>query len=230
VASGANVNLRLLDLYCGAGGASVGYQRAGFEVVGVDRVPQPFYRGGTFVQSEALAYLADHAGEFDAVHAAPLWHRFAPLTVATGSEHPDDVTPAFEALEATGLPYVLECGTLGPFPRGELSLLCGAAVGLEVVRHMWFRTNWPLMTAGCAHRHGGTTDGGYVAFRSSRWVSPGRTAPPRRKFRDWKDAAGVGWMPDSQARLSSPPAYTELIGYQLVQLVTAGRLEVAAAG
>lgn len=219
-----------MDLYCGAGGASVGYQLAGFEVVGVDHVPQPFYRGGDFVQADALAYLADHAGEFDAIHAAPLWHRFARFARTDVPARPDDVTPTFEALEATGLPYVLECGSFGPFPRGALSLICGAAVGLEVVRHMWFRTNWPLMTAGCCHRHGGTTDGGYVAVRSSGSVPARRIVPPRRKFREWKEAAGVAWMPDSQARLCSPPAYTELIGYQLVQLVSPGaRARVAAA-
>jgi len=28
--------MKLLDLFCGAGGASVGYHRAGFEVTGID--------------------------------------------------------------------------------------------------------------------------------------------------------------------------------------------------
>lgn len=210
---------RILDLFCGGGGAAKGYQRAGFEVIGVDHVAQPAYCGDTFVQSDALGYLESltflELAQYAAIHAAPLWFRFAPLQLAARASHSDDITPVWTALEATGLPYVLESGTLGPFPRGELHLLCGAACGLEVVRHMWFKTNWPLMTPGCAHRPGGTTDGSYVAYRASGKVRIGRATPPRRRTRDWMTEAELDWMTVKQARLASPPAYTELIGAQL---------------
>jgi DNA (cytosine-5)-methyltransferase 1 len=61
---------RLLDLCCGVGGASVGYERAGWEVVGVDLKPQPNYGGTTFIQADAIEYLIAHGPEFDAIHAS----------------------------------------------------------------------------------------------------------------------------------------------------------------
>ena len=62
---------KLLDLFCGAGGAAVGYHRAGFdEIVGVDLVAQKRYPF-TFVQGDALEYIREHGHEFDAIHASP---------------------------------------------------------------------------------------------------------------------------------------------------------------
>jgi site-specific DNA-cytosine methylase len=61
----------LLDLFCGAGGAARGYQMAGFRVVGVDIKAQPRYAGDEFQQADALAFVAEHGREFDAIHASP---------------------------------------------------------------------------------------------------------------------------------------------------------------
>src|SRR3990167_10093300 len=100
--------MRLLDLFCGAGGAAVGYHRAGFEVVGVDAAFQnrcPF----EFHQADALEYMAEHGREFDVIHASPPCQAFTSLkTMWNAKEHADLVGPTRAALEKIGKDYIIE--------------------------------------------------------------------------------------------------------------------------
>ena len=104
--------MRLLDLYCGAGGVALGYHRAGFdEIVGVDIVYQPRYIGEEFVQADALEYLAEHGHEFGAIHASPPCQGYSimhNLPWLRGREYPLLILPTMEMLEALGKPYVVE--------------------------------------------------------------------------------------------------------------------------
>jgi DNA (cytosine-5)-methyltransferase 1 len=101
----ASVKPRLLDLFCGAGGCSVGYHRAGFEVVGVDINPQPNYPY-EFHQADAMTYPLDG---FDAIHASPPCQAHSAMSVMWNArEHPDLVAATRARLVATGLPYVIE--------------------------------------------------------------------------------------------------------------------------
>jgi len=113
------VKPRLLDLFCGAGGAAMGYHRAGFEVVGVDIKPQPnypfqFWQEDALIAADGLANAGQAFGHyFDAIHASPPCQAH---TRANGGwkgrlpegRHPELIEPTRELLEATGLPYVIE--------------------------------------------------------------------------------------------------------------------------
>lgn len=90
--------MRLLDLFCGAGGAAMGYHRAGFEVVGVDIKPQPHYPF-EFHQADALEYCREHGAEFDAIHASPPCQRYSKETREDCREnHPDLIAPTRDLL------------------------------------------------------------------------------------------------------------------------------------
>jgi len=202
--------LRLLDLFCGAGGAAMGYHRAGFEVVGVDVKPQPRYPF-TFVQADAMIFPL--AG-FDAIHASPPCIRWTalPLTQEQRERHPDLITPLRPRLAASGLPYVIENVPRAPL-RGRV-LYCGAAMGLKVIVHRGFEVNWPLMSPGCACPANVTTRHGFVNRRPRGPLADGRKAP-RRGEDHWRQEAGLAHLTGQSARDAIPPIYTEDIGGQL---------------
>lgn len=147
---------RLLDLFCGAGGCTKGYQRAGFHVTGVDVKPQPNYCGDEFWQDDVIRLLTVmcdswlYDGDFDAIHASPPCQAHTRAQVLRGREHPDLIAPTRAMLEQTGLPYVIE-NVVGAPLRDPIEL-CGAAFGRPFCRHRLFEINWPLnsLLPGCA--------------------------------------------------------------------------------
>lgn len=204
-------NLRLLDLFCCAGGAAMGYHRAGFEVVGVDIAPQPRYPF-TFVQGDALEYVAEHGHEFDAIHASPPCQKHSTMTKRHGAavveSHPDLIEPTRQALRATGLPYVIE-----NVPGAPVSgiTLCGSMFGLSVRRHRVFESNVPLTAPPCDHKAQGRVVGVYGhAGGSSK-----RDGITFSGTDTWREAMGIDWMVGRELAEAIPPAYTEHIGAQI---------------
>lgn len=209
--------MKLLDLFCGAGGCSVGYHRAGFtEIVGVDVRPMPRYPF-TFVQGDALEYLAEHGHEFDAIHASPPCQRYSAMTTASKNreQHPDLVAPTRDLLTSIGKPWVME--NVPGSPLLEPLMLCGTFFGLRVIRHRLFESSIFLMSPGqrCQHPKPG---------------SVGRAGRDRnKKPGDWVSVAGnctlriaapamkIDWMKNrNEIAQAIPPAYTEYIGHQLL--------------
>jgi DNA (cytosine-5)-methyltransferase 1 len=220
---------RLLDLFCGAGGAAMGYARAGFEVVGVDIKPQPHYPF-EFIQSDALDVLryltrtpdwsAVQVGwpeldePFDVIHASPpcqAFTRAGHLRTAQGRTTAalDLVDVTRQLLIATGLPYIIENVPGAPL---EGITLCGSSFGLRVRRHRIFESNRALMSLPCEHKAQGRPVGVY--YRPNDDIPKGGSTS--RDLADGQDAMGIDWMKWDELKESIPPSYTEWIGRQLI--------------
>jgi DNA (cytosine-5)-methyltransferase 1 len=196
----------LLDLFCGAGGAAMGYHRAGFDVLGVDRVAQPRYPFA-FVQADAITYPLDG---FDVIHASPPCQAHSSIgRQARGRdadlEHPDLIPATRARLVASGLLYVIE-NVVGA-PLVDPVLICGSSVGLDVRRHRLFETNWPLFVPPCAHGWQTPRFETFDRRKRSASVVPvygGGNATVARK----RAAMGIDWMTGAEVGQAIPPAYT----------------------
>lgn len=217
---------RLLDLFCGAGGCSVGYQRAGFDVIGVDINPQPRYPF-TFHQGDALEVgpelLATES--WDAVHASPPCHahtsasnRWRGKSVVADS-HPDLIPPTRRMLIDSGLPYVIE-NVVGASRSmlGFVLTLDGGMFGLGVHRPRLFESNVLILSPGRGS-HGEQKIGVYGARPDGRKLNYATGQRAARSLEEGRAAMGIDWMEWRELAESIPPAYTEFIGTQLFAAV-----------
>jgi DNA (cytosine-5)-methyltransferase 1 len=219
----------LLDLFCAAGGASAGYARAGFRVVGVDLAPQPHYPYD-FRQGDALELLPELVAELApvAVTASPPCFANSVLrnlekVLAKG--YADMIPETRDALEATGLPYVIENVPGAGALRVDLELCgsmfrlgadCRDGVRRYLKRHRWFESNVPLLAPGPC-RHAGQAIGVHGGGPSSkpRTNRPGRPVAYQGVMPERRAAMGIDWMNRAEINLAIPPAYTAWIGRQL---------------
>lgn len=206
--------MRLLDLFCGAGGAAVGYHRAGFdEIVGVDIRNQPRYPF-TFVQGDALEYLAEHGTEFDAIHASPPCQAYSQSAQSfrnAGKVYPDLLGKTRTLLEANGRPWVIENVPRAPM-RPDVRM-CGCQVGLAIRRERWFEFHEPTIALQVSCRHE-TPVVSVVGHGTPSWVRQQLGYNPT--IADYRAAMGIDWMNRDELSQAIPPAYTEFIGKQLL--------------
>lgn len=215
--------MRLLDLFCGAGGCAMGYSRAGFtEIVGVDIKPQKRYPF-EFVQGDAIEYLGKHGKKFDAIHASPPCQRFS-RRGAKRAEHPDFIGPTRESLALIGAPFVIE--NVPQSPLRNPIVIRGDLFGLGVIRERWFEANWPIVQPdlpgelpaidGVRFFTVTGSSGGHGCKKSGNRKISGGTGD------QWRVAMGIDWMTNKEIVQAIPPAYTEFIGRQLIELLRKG--------
>ena len=212
---------RLLDGFCGAGGAGAGYARAGFVVVGVDNRPQPRYPF-EFIQADFFEYVAEHGHEYNVIHASPPCHRYtrAQNAAKNADAHPDLVSRVRELLRDTGAIYVIEKVVGAPLENAIT--LCGLAFGLQVKRHRLFESNVFLLAPPCPPH---TVDYYVIFGHEVRNRRHGKAAGRKNKVAKGREAMGIPWMSRDELSEAIPPAYTFCIGEQLMQHLKGEQLE-----
>lgn len=206
---------KALDLFCCAGGASMGLYRAGFDVTGVDIKKQPRYPF-RFLQADAIKSGLDLTA-FDFIWASPPCQKHTAMkTMHNAKEHPDLIPPTRAMLKASGVPYVME-NVVGA-PLENPVTLCGSMFGLgidgaQLQRHRIFEASFPLPGFACSHKDGPTIGiyGGHVRNRIRREGSHARGVEDFT-FAQGCDAMEIHWMNLMELCQAIPPAYAEHIG------------------
>lgn len=220
--------MKLLDLFCGAGGAGRGYSNAGFEVVGVDIDPQPNYPFELH-QDDAIEFVRAHGYEFDAIHASPPCQAFSKTKTLHDNEHPDLIEPTRQALIESGKPWVIENVVGAPLINpikltGQnfgMTALDVDGVPLKLVRPRLFESNVLLMPPQefATNKHMQTAS---VYGAGGGWTPKHRDNPDRRggyipHIDVIKQLLGIDWMTKHELSQSIPPVFTEWVGRQLIE-------------
>ena len=207
--------MKLLDLFCGAGGSAMGYYRAGFDdITGVDNKPMPRYPF-RFIQADALEYLAEHGHEYDVIHASPPCQRYTRAQNASKNSgaHPDLIEPIRNLLMLTKKLYVIE-NVIGA-PLIDPKVLCGLSFGLRVRRHRLFETNFFFLVPPDQCKN----EDYYVIFGNEvRERRHGEHAGRKNKINEGRIAMGIEWMTRKELSEAIPPAYTEYIGKRILEV------------
>lgn len=200
----------------------MGYHMAGFDVIGIDKLPQPNYPFD-FIQWDVMDLNpARIARKFDAVHASPPCQAYSNTKTLHNYRHPNLVPGTRVLLEEAGLPYVIE--NVPGAPLRNPVQLCGSAFGLRVRRHRLFEASFGLTGTACEHswqdlhrvypsnhRHSSDRKSGVVAV----WGSTDYSGHGRVR----EIAMGIDWMTTKELAQAIPPLYTRYIGKQLLREV-----------
>jgi DNA (cytosine-5)-methyltransferase 1 len=214
------MTLRVLDLYCGAGGAAMGLHQAfpDAEIVGVDIEDQPRYPF-EFCRADVMTYDLTHA-EFDFVWASPPCQRYSPGAGKWGTQdnHPHLIPTTREKLRNYGRPFVIE--NIAAARRHLIwpALLCGTQFGLGVFRHRLFETSFEMPHCPHLPHAGKIGDGKYHTVTGHAGGSSKRDGWKNGGTAEWRVAMGIDWMVGNELAQAIPPAYSRHIGEQFKML------------
>jgi DNA (cytosine-5)-methyltransferase 1 len=227
--------IKLLDLFCKAGGCSVGYQRAAsklntiIEITGIDIEPQPNYPYN-FIQADAVEFLTKNWNQFTHIHASPPCQKYTNQAAQfrkKGKEYSDALEKIKPMLYSTCLPCVIE--NVMPAPVRPDLILRGDMFGLKTLRKRKFElVNWFMMQPGMGYIKPGavvhrgeyitcTGNGNKGSMNKAKKYTPFLHAD-KTTLITWSKAMGIDWMTTDEMREAIPPAYTELIGIEFFKI------------
>lgn len=213
--------MKLLDLFCGGGGAAVGYDRAGFsKIVGVDIKFNQYYPFDIFV-GDAMEFLEEFGSHFDVIHASPPCQKFSSLNGIHKKDYPDHIDEVRDLCNKLRKPYIIE--NVERSPLRNPVILCGTMFPeLRVIRHRGFESNIPLV----APEHIPYKEHPRVHTLDTRRENFGKTdemvdylqitGGGHATLKASQDAMGIDWMTKPHLNQAIPPAYTEYIGHQVL--------------
>lgn len=201
---------KLLDLYCGEGGASMGYDHAGFQITGIDYLKKKRYPF-KFILDEAIPYLINHWHEYDAIHMSPPCQKYSSDNTGDKTNCSADLEKLLIFCGYIPIPWIIENVPNAPLPK-TISLL-GPQFNLCVIRKRIFYSNIMLFEP--------------ATVKQKRKYYPGKkiftitgNGEKGDTVSSWSKAIKIDWMTRNGLRQSIPPAYTEFIGNQLMNFLT----------
>lgn len=204
---------RVLDLFCGGGGVSMGIYLAGAsKVTGVDIKDEPEYpcltsEDFTFIQADATKFDIDFLRSFDFIWASPPCQSYTFASARwrnLGKTYPDLVEPTRNMLLSSGVPFCMENVISAPL-RKDL-LLCGEMFGIKVIRHRIFELNGFKARQPQHISHKGSVKAGHYV------TVAGHGGDGKASLKAWQDAMQIHWMKNKKTLAESiPPVYSRYI-------------------
>ncbi len=211
---------RLLDLFSGAGGAAMGYYQAGFDIVGIDIRPQPNYPF-TFIQADAMDYPLKeldwgNGRWFDAIHASPPCQAYSWGSRKGREDKWPKLITHLREYYTDNVPFVIENIENARKEMVNPIRLCGTQFGLRLLKHRLFDSNVPLIAPEHPRHTGSVGAGDYVTVAGHG----GNSKSGDYSIKAWQEAMDIDWL-HTRPELAEaiPPAYTEYIGKQLLELI-----------